>query len=142
MTSALCPAEAKGLADTLQLLSSKQQEKITKLLAQGHRTLANLNETNRSNFHDSYKEYKNLCAKIEEKADSFRAKMLVIVAQKGGQASEDDEVNLNMSRELLVQEDYFPEELEALFENIGAAWETYQATAATRAQAASAQGAP
>ena len=67
--------------------------------------------------------------------------MMVIVAQKGGQASKNYEVNLNMSRELIVQEDYFPEELEALFENIGVAWENYKATAATRVQAASAQGA-
>ena len=133
MASAVCAAEAKGLADTLQLLSSKRQEKLTKLLAQGRRTLANLNETNRSNFHESYKEYKGLCAKMFEKADSFRTKMMVIVAQKGGQASEDDEVNFTMSREFLVQEDYFPDELEALFENIGAAWETYKATAVTRA---------
>ena len=66
MASAVCAAEAKGLVDTLQLLSSKRQEKITKLLAQGQRTLSNLNETNRLNFNDSYKEYRNLCAKIEE----------------------------------------------------------------------------
>ena len=47
MSSAICAAEAKGLADTLQLLSSKRQEKITKLVSQGQRTLSNLNETNR-----------------------------------------------------------------------------------------------
>ena len=95
-----------------------------KALIPGQRTLSNLNETNRSNFFDSYKEYRNLCAKIEDKVDSFRAKMLLIVAQKGGQASEDDEMNLRMSKELLVQEGYFPDELEALFEIIGEAWET------------------
>ena len=50
MASALCVEEAKGLADTLQLLSEKRQEKITKLLAQGQRTLSHINETNRSNF--------------------------------------------------------------------------------------------
>ena len=68
MSSTSCTAEASGLADTLQLLNEKRQEKISKLLAQGERTLSHLNETNRSNFLDSYKEYRNLCANIEEKA--------------------------------------------------------------------------
>ena len=75
MSSTSCTAEASGLADTLQLLNEKRQEKIAKLLAQGQKTLSHLNETNRSNFLDSYKEYRSLCANIEEKAGSFRAKM-------------------------------------------------------------------
>ena len=142
MSSTSCAAEASGLADTLQLLNEKRQEKISKLLAQGERTLSHLNETNRSNFLDSYKEYRNLCANIEEKAGSFRAKMLFIVAQKGGQASEDDQMNLRMSKELLIQDGYFPDDLETLLENIGDAWETYKASAVARVQATSAQGAP
>ena len=37
MSSTSCAAEASGLADTLQLLNEKRQEKISKLFAQGER---------------------------------------------------------------------------------------------------------
>ena len=47
MSSTSCAAEASALADTLHLLNEKRQEKISKLLAQGERTLSHLNETNR-----------------------------------------------------------------------------------------------
>ena len=136
MSSTSCAAEASGLADTLGLLNEKRQEKFSKLLAQGERTLSNFNETSRSNFLDNYKAYRNLCENIEEKAGSFRAKMTFIIAQKGGQASENDQQNLRMSRELLMQDGYFPENLESLLERIGDAWEAYKASARVQAQGA------
>ena len=129
---AVCAAEARNLSETLQLLSLKREEQLKKLLAQGQKTISTLNDTNRSTFNEKLSEYKNICAKMFEKADLFRSKMMVLVAQKeqkGGQASEDDETNLQMSKEFLIQEGYFPDELEGFMENIGAAWEVCKAAA-------------
>ena len=77
---AVCAAEARNLSETLQLLSLKREEKLKKLLAQGQKTISTLNDTNKSTFNEKLSEYKNICAKMFEKADLFRSKMMVIVA--------------------------------------------------------------
>ena len=129
---AVCAAEARNLKETLQVLSLKREQKLKKLLAQGQKTISTLNETNRSAFNERLSEYKSICETMFEKADLFSSKLMVIVAQKeqqGGKGSDDDEANIQKSREMLVQDGYLPEELEVMIEKIGEAWELKRAAA-------------